>query len=66
MLSIFFDGLGEQLLNSTNDAITYLQGLSGRNVLYRLLLLLPLLTLKFIKAVIISPIILGGSRLITF
>lgn len=66
MLSIFFDGLGEQLLNATNDAITHLQERSGQNILYRLLCLLPLLILKFVKAVIISPIIIGGSRLITF
>ena len=66
MLSILLIGLGEQLLNATNDLLAYLEGISSQNVLYRLLLILPVLIVKFVKGMAISPIVIGGSRLITF
>lgn len=66
MLSIFLDGLGEQLLNSTNAAIAHLQELRGQNILYRLLLLLPLYVVKIVKGLIVSPLVVGGSGLANY
>lgn len=66
MLYTVFEGLGMQLLNATNDAIAYFEGLREQSVLYRLALLLPLYILKIAKAMVISPFVIGGSNMVTY
>jgi len=63
---MFFEGVGTQILDATNDAIKYFEELRGQNILYRLVFLIPLYVVKIAKAMVISPFIKGGYELLTY